>query len=435
MDISIPFEYILAVGALLGLIVEALFRFSRPWTKPAIAVYATVGAWYLLDFLYNGSDYFAFEFRRDMLGAALIEVIWFLIVYRIAIAFLVNLSDRNAGSSIVPREDNIWRLFISLAIAEIILALIGLVRVDYDIMNLIYPPAAEEHQYLWSRGGVGQGLDFLVSAAGYIHLAVVGMLGVLATMSPTLRLRLYSAVVFLVAMPPFVFQRARNSVLAVVMPGLLAFLLNSRYSVPLRAVVAAFMFVLIYFWFMVISVYREKGHDWSQVNIVEIRASNPDQKQYGLDMLGELCWINTFIDNGKYDVNFGERYFAELVAVIPRGLWPSKPNIGIDYAIARGFGDVRGDAGVNTTIATGMIGQGVVNFGTIFGPLAAGILMALWSRILASLWIQRNNFAKLCLFMLGMGLTFNMGRDITLLVLFPFLFGWIGIYVVQRWLA
>jgi hypothetical protein len=55
-------------------------------------------------------------------------------------------------------------------------------------------------------------------------------------------------------------------------------------------------------------------------------------------MLEELAWINSFIDKGTYAVNWGQRYWAELVNPIPRGLWQGKPLIGIDYAIARGQG-------------------------------------------------------------------------------------------------
>jgi hypothetical protein len=55
-------------------------------------------------------------------------------------------------------------------------------------------------------------------------------------------------------------------------------------------------------------------------------------------MLEELAWINSFIDKGTYAINYGQRYFAELVNPIPRGLWQGKPLIGIDYAIARGQG-------------------------------------------------------------------------------------------------
>jgi hypothetical protein len=45
---------------------------------------------------------------------------------------------------------------------------------------------------------------------------------------------------------------------------------------------------------------------------------------------------------------------VELVNPIPRGLWPGKPLIGIDYAIARGqlYGDQKeGEAGVGATIS------------------------------------------------------------------------------------
>jgi hypothetical protein len=47
-------------------------------------------------------------------------------------------------------------------------------------------------------------------------------------------------------------------------------------------------------------------------------------------MLEELAWVNSFLDKGTYAVNWGERYFAELVNPIPCGLWQDKPMIGID---------------------------------------------------------------------------------------------------------
>ena len=56
---------------------------------------------------------------------------------------------------------------------------------------------------------------------------------------------------------------------------------------------------------------------------------------------------------GTYAVNMGQRYFAELVNPIPRGLWQGKPLIGLDYAIARGQGWDAADAqaGVGATIS------------------------------------------------------------------------------------
>jgi hypothetical protein len=67
----------------------------------------------------------------------------------------------------------------------------------------------------------------------------------------------------------------------------------------------------------------------------------------------------------------------------------------------------------------------VVNFGPLFGPIAAALLMALWVSVLARQDLMGRDPARLLLFSVGMILTFNMGRDITLLVLYPYVFGWI----------
>jgi hypothetical protein len=102
--------------------------------------------------------------------------------------------------------------------------------------------------------------------------------------------------------------------------------------------------------------------------------------------------------------------------------------IGIDYAIARGqlYGDAgEGAAGVGATISTGMIGQGVVNFGTFFGVLAAAFLMALWVVVLARQDLLGEKMGRMMLFFIGCVLTFNLGRDITLITLYPFVFGYI----------
>jgi hypothetical protein len=109
--------------------------------------------------------------------------------------------------------------------------------------------------------------------------------------------------------------------------------------------------------------------------------------------------------------------------------------IGIDYAKWRGFEsehDENGQLGVNTTVSTGMIGGGVLNFGQIFGPVAAGILMALWTGLLIRWWEQRKSLLRLVLFMLGVGLTFNLGRDISMLVLWPVIFAYCFVRVMEN---
>ena len=112
--------------------------------------------------------------------------------------------------------------------------------------------------------------------------------------------------------------------------------------------------------------------------------------------------------------------------------------MGVDYAIARGLASKEGEAvargaGITASIATGMIGQGVVNFGRFLGPMAAALLMSIWVAILASVRISGGDPARLLLCTVGLILTFNMGRDITLFVLYPFAFGYMLLLGLEWW--
>ena len=82
-----------------------------------------------------------------------------------------------------------------------------------------------------------------------------------------------------------------------------------------------------------------------------------------------------------------------------------------------------------------MIGGGVLNFGRILGPVAAGMLMALWAGLLIRWWGQRQSLLRLVLFMLGAGLTFNLGRDISVLVLWPVIFAYFFVRLTEIWAA
>jgi hypothetical protein len=73
-----------------------------------------------------------------------------------------------------------------------------------------------------------------------------------------------------------------------------------------------------------------------------------------------------------------------------------------------------------------------VNFGPLFGPMAAALLMAVWVSMLARQDLKGNDLGHLLLYAVGLVLTFNMGRDITLLVIYPFVFGSLLLYWVNR---
>ncbi|HTR40648.1 MAG TPA: hypothetical protein VMH87_03455, partial [Pseudomonadales bacterium] len=268
--------------------------------------------------------------------------------------------------------------------------------------------------------------DFLSIIALYLQLLVAGIFGVVAALSTDRRIRGWALLGCVLSWPYFIFNRTRNTMLAVVIPGVLSWVfLRLRGSMLKRFAVLGGCFLLVNAWMGFVIANR------SDMSIVEALKEkgftlDTDEKVHheGLNMYEELCWINTFIENGTYKPNWGARYFAEMVNPIPRVLWPGKPLIGIDYAIARGQGGGEaGAAGVYATISTGMIGQGVVNFGRILGPAFAALLMSVWVVVLARLDLHIHELGRLPLYALGMILTFNLGRDITLITLYPFVFG------------
>jgi hypothetical protein len=142
-------------------------------------------------------------------------------------------------------------------------------------------------------------------------------------------------------------------------------------------------------------------------------------------MAEELFNINRFYEQRQLTLQYGFDYWAEALNIIPRFIFPDKPSIGYEYNLLRSPG-----SGIQATIAAGLIGRGVMNFGPWFGPVIPGILMAIWAGFLARLWSQRRSILRLGLFLVGLGITPNLGRDITLLVLWPMVFG----YVVVRYL-
>jgi hypothetical protein len=92
----------------------------------------------------------------------------------------------------------------------------------------------------------------------------------------------------------------------------------------------------------------------------------------------------------------------------------------------------QGEGGVAATISTGMIGQGVVNFGWLLGPAFAALLVSLWVAALARLDLEGQKVGRIPLYALGLILTFNLGRDITLITLYTFIFGSVIVWWLER---
>ncbi len=57
--------------------------------------------------------------------------------------------------------------------------------------------------------------------------------------------------------------------------------------------------------------------------------------------------------------------------------------------------------------------------------------MALWVAILARLDLQGEKMGRLGIYLLGMVETFNLGRDITFIALYPVIFGLIIVWLIE----
>jgi hypothetical protein len=413
-------------------------------------VVATTSAWYIGDALYNEySEYVQIQGPESLTAAW-----WEVFLFFIALGVLVPVMNKKINGDLEPRSqifqmmrnltiDTYWfqnqvSLITKVLIGPwIILMVLALVRTDFDVIGMFFPYLGIK-AYPWARGRLGGGIDAIYALANYVQIMLTALFGVVLALSKRKSTIMQAGIIYLLSAPFFIFDRVRNSILAILLPGFMAFItLRMRGGIIIRLAVVMVSFLMIDAWFAFVLEHRAKGESIAgaykaeqtkESDGTDDTLAHKKKKHDGFNIFEELGYINYFIANGTYKVNWGERYFAEIVNPIPRVLWPGKPLIGIDYAIARGMAygtQAANEGGVACSVSTGMIGQGVVNFGRIGGPIAAALLMAIWVAVLARQDLMGHDIGHLLLYAIGLVLTFNMGRDITLLVIYPFVFGWL----------
>jgi hypothetical protein len=442
----LPISFWAVVGLLVGGGIWSLGRINDGTGLPVLAALGTVTAWYVGDAFYNDyANNHARMFDVGTLQGAWWQVAWFLVLFLVATPVIhrvinaryirrgsgvMHLFKRGVGQPEVQRQ--LRQLFWGCAGIWSGLFLIALVILQSQIVYYLFPFLGYKASP-WSHGQIGVGFDSLSIVAVYLQLLTASLLGVVAALATDRRIRRLALLFCLLSWPNFIFDRTRNTMLAMVVPAVLCWvLLRLRGGVIKKGLILLTCFLVVNTWMKFVIANR------SQMSITEAfkekgLAGHENVHNEGLNMFEELCWISTFIDNGTYKITWGGRYFAELVNPIPRGLWHGKPLIGLDYAIARGHQATGPNGAVDTTIATGFIGQGVVNFGRVFGPAAAALLMSLWVTWLARLDLNIQALGRLPLYSLGLILTFNLGRDITLITLYPFIFGAGLVWLLERY--
>ena len=453
--LPLPFYISCLAAVVLGL--RAWQGRSEGWGIPMGVVVATASAWHIGDPLYNNyAEYVQIQGPESLTAAW-----WEVLLFFLALGVLVPVMNKKINGDLEPRSQ-IFQMMRNLTIDTeqfqnqvslicklligpwIILMALALIKTDYDVLGMFFPYLGEKANP-WRRGRLGGGIDAIFALAMYVQIMLTALFGVAFALSKRKSTMTQAGIIYFLSAPFFIFDRTRNAMLAILLPGFMAFItLRLKGGMIMRLAVVVVSFLMLDAWFKFVLEHRGRGENIAQAFEADQSKKDADQgsgavkkesKHLGFNIFEELGYINYFIANGTYKVNWGERYFAEIVNPIPRVLWPGKPLIGIDYAIARGMAygnQSAASGGVACSVSTGMIGQGVVNFGRIGGPIAAALLMAIWVAVLARQDLMGNDIGHLLLYAIGLVLTFNMGRDITLLVIYPFVFGWLLLWWNKR---
>ena len=427
--------FYLAAAALLILTVESCVKLlKRDYFGIAVVIYVTVFAWYFVDPFLNPQEYDALP--AFLLGQSYGQVLLFLIGFRVAVPAATRWIVSRPSTGVLAAMQRLTpeQILIGAGAVWLLLFAIGIARMDGDVIGAVFPVDGRAGATMWGRGAVeSSATGFLVASAAYVFSAVTAFLGVLVFFQRTAFWRRVAGAMFAITLPYFFFQGARSAFLAAILPFIITYLFYGRHRLVIRFVILAVAFVCLDQAFRFVTAFRDTGFRDL------LAAKNPYQlveeslPQVGLNMIEELCFVNAYLDSGDTSPAYGARYLNELLNFVPRAIWPSKPLLGIDYAMWRGFESNEGDLGVTTTVAAGMIGGGVLNFGRILGPVAAGILMAIWTGLLIRWWEQRKSLLRFGLFMVSASLTFNLGRDITLLVLWPVVFAYCFVRLAEIW--
>tara|TARA_B100000929_G_scaffold105289_1_gene83337 strand:- start:1157 stop:2539 length:1383 start_codon:yes stop_codon:yes gene_type:complete len=417
-----PLSYYLCLIVVALLSVEVSLRPNTPWRMPFLTVLGTIAVWYLIEPVYFPEEFLQFRYGdvRDIFICVLI----FFVAFRIFVGLAMSHVKEDRSSS-----PDLWRgelgtigerLLIYAFGLWVVLLGIGTMRMGGDILAALFPDGRTDAGSMWARNAIETGASgSLLAVANYLYVLTISSFGVLLVLIQRPHLKFICLLLVIVAWPYAFLFGARNIALAAIGPGFLAFVLYSKSRPVTKAIVAIVAFTIVDFLFRIIVEYRNLGFDQIAAGGLDISQT----RHFGLNMASELGHILTFMRNGTLHLQWGGGYLLELSQFIPRAIWPDKPTLNLEYSIARGFNQM---GVINISVTQGMIGQGVRNFGFIGGPLFVAFLMTIWVKVLTSLR-EAKSVARTFLYLIGLGLTFNIGREVSLLVLWPFVFGYVSV--------
>jgi hypothetical protein len=384
-----------------------------------LAVYFTIALWYIADIFIDPDTYRAMD--PSWISSAYWEVIVFLLAYRFLPRLFVRPSTLRVEDAISQTSRiRVEALLVYIAPVWLGLMIIGFWRMNWDFENALLPLGGRNAASMWGRGAVGGSTDFLVSIGSYIYIFICALLGVLLVLTKKWAGRTMLLTLMLISWPAYFLLGVRHQLLAVVLPMILTYLILSRSALWKRVLVALAALVCIHYTMLAMLQMRNQG--WEAFWESPFKTEEGEVHHEGLNMIQELSLINAFYHEGELRLTYGGDYLAHFANVVPRAVWKSKPKVSFQYSVLRGQPlDENGLPAA--TIATGLLGQGVINFGPLLGPIAAAVLMCLYTGFLVRQCHPDQHPARLFLFLVGVGLLPNLGREFTPLVFWPLIFG------------
>jgi len=419
---------------------------AKGWGYPAMAVCGTVIAWYHGDAFYNDYGDYVEGFTDQLLDEAWMQVALFALAFGIFMGFVPTIffgklksrssrvdaliSGKTGLDALQPSLEKLARVIFWF---WLVLLAINIYGSGGDILSVVAPYLAGYGGGM-SRGQIATSiLDSLTVVVQTLLTLCAAVAGVCAALlRPGTGRNLMIAVIAL-SWPRFLLDRTRNIMLVVVLPWLISLVfIRWRHRLVLQVAMLAVSFLAINSWFKFVLANRGENGIVEVVMHQELQASmDEDVRHQGFNMFEELCWVNCLTDDGTYTPAWGMLYFANFVNPIPRAIWPNKPTMGLDYAIARGQG-VNSEGEATSTVSVGMIGGGIANFGRLYGPVAAAFLMALWCAFLARLDLMGDDYGFLLIYTVGIVGTFNFGRDVNIIAAYPAFFGFGFLWTWRR---
>jgi oligosaccharide repeat unit polymerase len=424
---SQPATYLMALAFLLALITESAIRLRELRWGVAGIVYLTIGLWYFVDPVYRSEGYEGYTIAEKTM--VYVQVLIFLVAFRLLVELAAPRTRSQVLRAFDPRELDNGAIIKVLLLVWVILFAIGMYRADFRFIDALFPLGARwQGAQMWHRARFGGVQDFFVSLGFYNYQLCCAGFGLIAvgTRRPNIRLLM----VFLICLtwPMFALSGSRNTLLTVAIPAVLAVIILKRWSWTQRVLFLGTCLLVLNTVMLISITYRERGvsrffEEDSYSEALE------DAKHDGLNMPEELIYINGYQEKGMLTPEWGYEYFAQAVNFVPRFIWPGKPFPGEKFSALR-VGYFQGQ--VAATISNGLVGQGVQNFGPWVGPLAPAVILSLLIRWMCRIPLSGAPVPRVLLVIFLMALIPNLGRDITLMNLWPAVFGFVGVRIWER---